>query len=90
MYLLPATGHEMVNLKVNDFTRAAGGVPTQKGLLSIIPFYLDGKDAVDEILIAIGVGELHVHEEVWLDINIYPSFEARMFQKRIAKAEKWV
>ena len=89
MYLLPATDHELLGLKVHAYTHAAVGYPTRKGLLSIVPFHLDGKDALNEILMAMGAGELDAHEEAWLDITFAPSTK-RELQKRITKAEKWV
>jgi len=89
MYLLPATDRELVDLKVHAYTRAAEGYPTRKGLLSIVPFHLEGKDALNEILMAIGAGELESHEEAWLDITFAPSAK-RELQKRITRAEKWI
>lgn len=68
---------------------AAEGFPLYKGALSIAPFHPEGKDPVNEMIVAMGAGELKAGEDVWLDLSFAPASK-RELQRRIRRAERWL
>jgi len=68
---------------------AAEGFPLYKGALSISPFHPEGKDPMNEIIVAMGAGELKQGEVIWMELSFAPSTK-RELQRRIRKAERWL
>jgi len=67
----------------------AEGRPAYKGALSIAGFHPAGKDPVNEMIAAMGAGELKAGEEVWLELCFAPASK-RELQRRVRKAERWL
>ncbi|MBW4081282.1 type IV secretory system conjugative DNA transfer family protein [Paenibacillus sp. S150] len=68
---------------------AAEGRPVYKGALSVAGFYPEGKDPVNEMIAAMGAGELKAGEEVWLELCFAPSSKQEL-KRRVRKAEAWM
>jgi hypothetical protein len=68
---------------------AAEGFPLYKGALSISPFHPESKDPMNEMIVAMGAGELKQGEEIWMELSFAPSTK-RELQRRIRKAERWL
>ncbi len=88
VYLLPVEAPEF-QAGSGKHMLVAQGRPVYKGALSIAAFYPEGKDPVNEIIAAMGGGELKAGEEVWLELSIAPSNKGEMF-RRVHKAQSWL
>jgi hypothetical protein len=67
----------------------AEGYPAYRGALSVAGFHPVGKDPVNEMIAAMGAGELQAGEEVWLELIFAPAGK-RLLQRRLRKAERWL
>jgi len=67
----------------------AEGRPAYKGALSVAAIHPAGKDPVNEMIAAMGAGELKAGEEVWLELAFAPAGK-RLLQRRVRKAEAWL
>lgn len=67
----------------------AQGYPVYKGALSVAGFYPEGKHPVNEMIAAMGAGELSEGEEVWLELIFAPSSKKEL-QRRVRKAQAWL
>ncbi|MGG1314223.1 type IV secretory system conjugative DNA transfer family protein [Cohnella laeviribosi] len=67
----------------------AEGRPAYKGVLSVAAIHPAGKDPVNEMIAAMGAGELKAGEEVWLELAFAPAGK-RLLLRRVRKAEAWL
>ncbi|MEB3102854.1 type IV secretory system conjugative DNA transfer family protein [Ferviditalea candida] len=67
----------------------AEGRPAYKGALSVAAFHPAGKDPINEMIAAMGAGELKAGEEVWLELSFAPAGK-RILERRVRKAENWL
>lgn len=88
MYLLP--------VETPVFTAGSGknvivaeGRPAYKGALSVASIHPTGKDPLNEMIAAMGAGELAEGEEVWLELAFAPAGK-RLLQRRVRRAENWL
>lgn len=88
MYLLP-TDAPVFAAGTGKNVIVAEGRPAYKGALSVAAFHPAGKDPVNEMIAAMGAGELKTGEEVWLEIAFAPAGK-QLLQRRVRRAEKWL
>ncbi|WP_373230596.1 type IV secretory system conjugative DNA transfer family protein [Cohnella sp.] len=88
MYLLP-TDAPVFATGTGKNVIVAEGRPAYKGALSVAAFHPAGKDPVNEMIAAMGAGELKTGEEVWLELAFAPAGK-RLLQRRVRRAEKWL
>ncbi|MCY9668711.1 ATP-binding protein [Paenibacillus alginolyticus] len=88
VYLLPSP-EPVFEAGKRAQTIVAEGRPLYKGALSVVAFLPEGKDPVNEMIAAMGAGELKAGEEVWLSLTFAPSSK-RELQRHVRKAEVWL
>jgi len=88
MYLLPVDA-PVFNKGHRKQTATAEGIPVYKGVLSVAGFEPAGKDPINEMIAAMGAGELESGEEVWLELTFAPAGK-RVLQRRVRRAERWL
>ncbi len=67
----------------------AEGYPAYKGALSVAGIQPAGKDPLNEMIAAMGAGELQAGEEIWLELAFAPAGK-RLLQRKVRKAENWL
>ena len=88
MYLLPVEAPVFAAGSGKNVI-VAEGRPAYKGALSVAGFHPAGKDPINEMIAAMGAGELKKGEEVWLELAFAPAGR-RLLQRRVRKAERWL
>lgn len=88
MYLLPVQAPVFAAGKGRAVI-VAEGRPAYKGALAVAGIHPSGKDPLNEMIAAMGAGELKAGEEVWLELAFAPAGN-RLLRRRVRKAQNWL